>query len=101
MMGEASVIKVSHLRAPFVDARRPVFFQGCSIVFFFCANCPACMRLQGACVWLDGVNNDAISQECQRREAEVLWRIRGGERSVADDNARLSVSCWDGAALKY
>lgn len=59
------------------------------------------MRLQGACVWLDGVNNDAISQECQRREAEVLWRIRGGERSVANDNVCLSVSCWDRAALKY
>lgn len=101
MMGEASVIKVSHLTAPFVDARRPLFFRGSSIVFLFCPNCPACMRLQGARVWLDGVNNDAISQECQRREAEDLWRIRGGERSVADDNVRLSVSCCDRAALKY
>lgn len=84
VMGKASVIKVFQLRAPFVDARCPLFFRGSGIVFVFCPNCPACMRLQGACVWLDGVNNDAIRQECQRREAEVLWRIRGGERSVAD-----------------
>lgn len=72
MMGEAPVIKVSHLGAPFVDAQHPLFFRGSSIVFLLCPDCPACMRLQGACVWLDGVNNDAISQECQRREAEVL-----------------------------
>ena len=50
------------------------------------------MRLQGACVWLDRVNNDAIRQECQKREVEVFWRIRGGEeKSVADYNACLCV----------
>ncbi|KAK1896972.1 Hemicentin-1, partial [Dissostichus eleginoides] len=35
-------------------------------------NFPARVRLQGACVYLDTVNNDAIRQECQKREVEVF-----------------------------
>lgn len=52
-----------------------------SRVAFFCLNCPARVRLRAACVQLDRVSNDAIRQECQKREVEVREKIEE-ERKV-------------------
>lgn len=48
---------------------------------FFGLNCPARVRLRAAGVQLDRVSNDAIRQECQKREVEVREKIEE-ERKV-------------------
>lgn len=54
-------------------------FSLCFLLFraaLICLSRPAFVRLQGACAKLDRVNNDAIRQECQKREVEVFGELK-------------------------